>query len=37
MKRIPASIKDQIQTTCQYFKVLKGCQPFFNLKMKEIG
>ena len=37
MKRIPTSILDQIQTTGQYFKVLKGCHPFFNLKMKEIG
>lgn len=30
MKRIPASIQDNLQTISQYFKVMKGCQPSFK-------
>ena len=22
-------LQDELQTTCQHFKVVKGCQPFF--------
>ena len=29
LERIPTSIQDELITTPQYFKVMKGCQPFF--------
>ena len=30
LKRIPVSIHDELQKWCQYFKVMKGFQPFFT-------
>ena len=30
LKRIPVSIQDELQKTCQYFKVMKSFQPFFT-------
>ena len=29
LERIPVSVQDKLITTPQYFKVTKGCQPFF--------
>ena len=34
LERIPVSIQDEFITTSQYFKVMKGCQPFFYFNKK---